>query len=269
MGKKYTAIERKLLEVQEYQCFFCEKHINLNSVLATRDHLYPRSEGFTYGNCAITFNKVLACKSCNQKKGHGMPSPAAVKKFWKIKQDIFKQTPLITEAVRDIELDIQCQLPRAEKQYSDEPATQEDKPKTDKIPCTFNAEKRYFNTSSPQETKVEENIITTIKKRFNKLPHHQQKMRAVQASLAFVFLVIITLSLVSEPLPIEPARTIIVKKGEAPKMITDGRITKGEIIAQQNGNAVYLFAPEYFVAEPINLAPADNQKGNGAILHTQ
>lgn len=256
MGKKYSAIERKLLEVQEYQCFFCEKHINLNSVLATRDHFYPRSEGFTYGNCAITFNKVLACKSCNQKKGHGMPSPAAVKKFWKIKQEIFKQSPLISEVVRELESEPQRSSTNAT--CFDEPQQpQEYKPKTDKMPCTFNAEKRYFNIPESQEPKVEESIITIIKKRFNKLSHHQQKMRAVQASLAFVFLAIITLSLVSEPFPIEPARTIIVKKGEAPSMITDGRIIKGETITQQNGNAVYLFSSGYLVAEPINMVPAE------------
>jgi HNH endonuclease len=59
--------DHALLTAQGGRCFYCEERFRPTEW--TRDHVRPKSAGFE-----APFNIVLACDSCNSKKGARLPT---------------------------------------------------------------------------------------------------------------------------------------------------------------------------------------------------
>jgi hypothetical protein len=65
--KNRTATLRQIFSIYKGVCQFCLKDIPYSK--ATKDHVIPRSMGGVNND----YNLVLACKSCNNKKGSHYP----------------------------------------------------------------------------------------------------------------------------------------------------------------------------------------------------
>lgn len=59
--------EAQLFRAQGRKCFYCG--CQLTRASATRDHLIPRALGRD-----LALNKVMACRKCNCRKGHRLPT---------------------------------------------------------------------------------------------------------------------------------------------------------------------------------------------------
>ena len=65
----FNPTDAALLAMQGDGCFYCGKALSLAE--ATRDHLTPRKMG---RGAPLTFNKVMACLKCNQRKAAKPPT---------------------------------------------------------------------------------------------------------------------------------------------------------------------------------------------------
>ena len=63
MKRKANAILEKQYKEQGSCCIYCKTAVPFEHI--TRDHLYPKSKGFT-----LIENKVFACLKCNMCKGN-------------------------------------------------------------------------------------------------------------------------------------------------------------------------------------------------------
>ena len=73
LGKRKAPLNKaNLLSRDNYSCQYCSK--KLNRIDATVDHIIPRSKG---GSTSWT-NVVIACESCNRKKGNKTPKEASM-----------------------------------------------------------------------------------------------------------------------------------------------------------------------------------------------
>ena len=76
----------KLYKAQQGRCFYCNTRMTMlpatndpNDIGYTRDHFLPWVNGHTLAN-----NVVMACKACNNHKGHAIPCRRLVQKFVKL-----------------------------------------------------------------------------------------------------------------------------------------------------------------------------------------
>lgn len=82
---------RLLYLAQEGRCFYCDTDIVPRQQGAgqrkpkardwTRDHLLPKRDGFDAND-----NTVLACSSCNSRKGHRAPTAAEIERYKALEQ---------------------------------------------------------------------------------------------------------------------------------------------------------------------------------------